>query len=59
MPEELKDKIDARETAEERRQRYDDTRRQLDEKYSQFCSDLQQAENLGDFARLEQEWPWK
>ena len=37
MTEELKDKVDAQETTEERRQRYD-------EKYPEYCSDLVQEE---------------
>lgn len=52
MTEELKDKLDAEETIEERRRRYD-------EKYPEYVSDLQQAEDLGDSVPLEQEWPRK
>jgi hypothetical protein len=52
MPEELKDKLDEKETIEERRQRYD-------EKYPEYASDLTQAESLDDSVPLAQEWPRK
>jgi len=41
MAEELKDKVDAQETVEERRQRYD-------EKYPEYASDLVQEESEHD-----------
>lgn len=58
MTEELKDKIDAQKSIEERRQ-------QLDEKYPEYVSkqppanDMAQAESLGDSVPLEREWPRK
>ena len=45
MTEELKDKVDAQETVEEKRQRYG-------RKYPEYCSDLVQEEDANDLDNI-------